>query len=70
MTATREEILSEDLEQAERANIRLLGEIKRLRAELAAERERCAQVADSMNSTQDIGDRIRYGLGHGRDEQK
>ncbi len=30
---------------------------------IAAERERCAQVADSMNSTQDIGDRIRHGLG-------
>jgi hypothetical protein len=37
---------------------------------VAQERERCAQIADSMNSTQNIGDRIRYGLGHevsGRD---
>ncbi len=30
---------------------------------VAAERERCAQVADSMNSVSNIGDRIRYGLG-------
>ncbi len=28
---------------------------------VAAERERCAQVADSMNSTQNIGNRIRIG---------
>lgn len=31
---------------------------------IAIERERCAQIADSMNSTQNIGDRIRYGLGN------
>lgn len=31
---------------------------------IIVERERCAAIADSMNSTQNIGDRIRYGLGH------
>ncbi len=35
----------------------------------AAERERCAQVADSMNSTQNIGDRIRNGLGGASETQ-
>lgn len=33
-------------------------------AVVAAERERCAKIADGMNSTQNIGNRIRYGLGH------
>ncbi len=31
---------------------------------VAAERERCAQVADAMNSVSNIGGRIRYGLGN------
>ncbi len=35
-------------------------EIERL---VSQERERCAAIADSMNSTQNIGDRIRHGLG-------
>lgn len=34
---------------------------------VASERERCAAIADSMNSTQNIGDRIRYGLGRSKE---
>ncbi len=43
---------------------------KLVNAAIAAETERCAQVADSMNSTQNIGDRIRHGLGGHGDETK
>jgi hypothetical protein len=35
-----------------------------IEAAVAAECERCAVIADSMNSVSNIGDRIRYGLGH------
>jgi hypothetical protein len=38
-------------------------EIERLEIALSAETERCAKIADGMESVQNIGDRIRYGLG-------
>ncbi len=67
-TAERIEGVLGGTEYAQPAVLDMLLEIVRVeRADaIATERKRCADVARSMESVQNIGDRIEFGLGHSR----